>query len=178
MGSKFIATTAGISGHMVQDLMPECVEKRFGALKTPHPVEWLSDNGSCYTAKETVAFTSMLGLLSRFTPVRSPESNGMAEAFVNTFKRDSVRVQDRPDVATVLSQLPGWFEDYNERHPHKGLRMKSPSDPTPYMLLKSPQLTKAFEDRQKAKAQAAEASKREFEENMKKIERSQKSIKL
>lgn len=76
----------------------------------------------------TVTFASMLGLLSRFTPVRSPESNGMAEAFVNTFKRDYVRVQDRPDAATVLAQLPGWFEDYNERHPHKGLRMKSPRE--------------------------------------------------
>ncbi len=83
-----IATTAGISGQMVQDLMLECVEKRFGALKAPHRVEWLSDNGCCYTAKETVAFASLLGLLSRFTPVHSPESNGMAEAFVNTFKRD------------------------------------------------------------------------------------------
>lgn len=67
-----IATTAGISGQRVQDLMLECVEKRFGALKPPHPVEWLADNGSCYTAKETVVFASMLGLLSRFTPVRSP----------------------------------------------------------------------------------------------------------
>ena len=123
-----IATTAGISGQMVQDLMLECVEKRFGALKAPHPVEWLSDNGSCYTAKETIAFASLLGLLSRFTPVRSPESNGMAEAFVNTFKRDYARVHARPDAATVLAQLPGWFEDYNERHPHKGLRMKSPRE--------------------------------------------------
>ena len=123
-----IATTAGISGQMVQDLMLECVEKRFGALKAPHPVEWLLDNGSCYTAKQTIKFASTLGLLSQFTPVRSPESNGMAEAFVNTFKRDYVRVHARPDAATVLAQLPGWFEDYNERHPHKGLRMKSPRE--------------------------------------------------
>jgi len=27
-----------------------------------------------------------------------------------------------------LTQLPGWFEDYNERHPYKGLMMKSPSE--------------------------------------------------
>jgi hypothetical protein len=26
------------------------------------------------------------------------------------------------------AQLPGWFEDYNEFAPHKGLRMKSPSE--------------------------------------------------
>ncbi len=124
-----IVTTAGISDQMVHDLMLECVEKRFGALKVPHPVEWLSDNGSCYTAKETVEFASLLGLLSRFTPVRSPESNGMAEAFMNTFKRDYVCVHACPDAATILAQLPGWFEDDNERHPHKGLRMmKSPRE--------------------------------------------------
>jgi len=111
---------------MVQDLILECVEKRFGVLKAPHRVEWLSDNGSCYTAMETVEFASMLGLLSRFTPVRSPKSNGMAEAFVNTFKRDYVFVNERPNAETVLAQLPGWFEVYNERHPHKGLRMRSP----------------------------------------------------
>ncbi len=61
-----------------------------------------------------------------FTPVRSPQSNGMAEAFVKTFKRDSVYVHDRPDPQTVLSQLPHWFENYNEVHPHKALRLKSP----------------------------------------------------
>jgi len=121
----FVATTAGISGQMVQDLMLECVEKRFEALKAPHPVEWLTDNDSCYTAKETAAFASMLGLLLCFIPVRSPEINGMAEAFVKTFKRDYVFVHERPDAATVLAPLPDWFEDYNERHPHKGLRMKS-----------------------------------------------------
>ncbi len=42
------------------------------------------------------------------------QSNGMAEAFVKTFKRDYVYVQDRPDAKTVLSQLSAWFEDYNE----------------------------------------------------------------
>jgi putative transposase len=52
----------------------------------------------------------------------------MAEAFVKTFKRDYVYVHDRPDAQTVLSQLPQWFEDYNEIHPHKGLRLKSPRE--------------------------------------------------
>lgn len=75
-----------------------------------------------------MAFATLLGLLPRFTPVRSPEGNGMAEAFVNTFKRDYVHVHARPDTATVLAQLPGWFEDYNERHPHKGLRRNPPGN--------------------------------------------------
>jgi transposase InsO family protein len=69
-----------------------------------------------------------LGFVPCFTPVRSPQSNGMAEAFVKTFKRDCVYVHDRPDAQTVLSQLPRWFEDYNESHPHKALRLKSPRE--------------------------------------------------
>jgi putative transposase len=91
----------------------------------PHPIQWLSDNGSCYRAHETINFADRLGLVPCFTPVRSPQSNGMAEAFVKTFKRDYVYVHDRPDAQTVLSQLSRWFEDYNESHPHKALQMKS-----------------------------------------------------
>lgn len=39
------------------------------------------------------------------TPVRSPQSNGMAEAFVKTFKRDYVAVNPTPDAETVMVQL-------------------------------------------------------------------------
>lgn len=124
----FVATTGGLSGSLIRDLMLECVERRFGALRAPHFVEWLSDNGSCYTARETIEFASWIGLLARFTPVRSPESNGMAEAFVKTFKRDYVGNHHCPDAATVMRQLAEWFEDYNENAPHKGLRMRSPRE--------------------------------------------------
>jgi transposase InsO family protein len=76
----------------------------------------------------TIAFARQLGLVPCFTPVRSPKSNGIAEAFVKTFKRDYVYVHDRPDAKTVLAQLDRWFDDYNESHPHKGLKMKSPRE--------------------------------------------------
>ena len=88
----------------------------------------LSDNGSPYTAKETRDFAAALNLVPCFTPVRSPESNGMSEAFVKTFKRDYVRVNPLPDALTTLRQIAGWFEDYNENHPHSGLRMRSPRE--------------------------------------------------
>ena len=52
----------------------------------------------------------------------------MAESFVKTVKRDYVYVHDRPDPQTVLAQLPRWFEDYNENHLHKAVRMKSPRE--------------------------------------------------
>ncbi|MBR7513166.1 IS3 family transposase, partial [Mycobacterium tuberculosis] len=44
----WVATTGGISGEMIRDLMIGCVEARFGTPRAPHPVQWLSDNGSVY----------------------------------------------------------------------------------------------------------------------------------
>ena len=122
------ATTAGISGEMVRDLMLECIERRFNRLTAPHRIEWLTDNGSGYTAYDTIEFATTLGLSPCFTPVRSPESNGMAEAFVKTFKRDYVRCNLRLDAASVLAELPTWFSDYNDSHPHRGLKMLSPRE--------------------------------------------------
>jgi len=122
------ATAAGISGEMVRDLMIACVERRFAISKVPHPIEWLSDNGSAYIAKDTLDTATALGLQLCFTPVRSPESNGIAEAFVKTFKRDYARLSILPDAETVLALLPAWFEDYNEVHPHSGLKFLSPRE--------------------------------------------------
>lgn len=125
----WVATAGGgISGEMIRDMMLACVEGRFGAVRAPHPVQWLADNGSPYTAKDTVDFATALNLVACFTPVRSPESNGVCEAFVKTLKRDYARVNPRPDALTVLQQLPAWFEDYNTSHPHSGLRMLSPRE--------------------------------------------------
>ena len=46
-----------------------------------------------------------------FTPVKSPESNGISEGFVKTFKRDYVRVDALPDAMTAFRQIAGWMED-------------------------------------------------------------------
>ena len=122
------ASTRGFSGEMIRDMLLIAVEKRFGSYRAPHRVECLSDNGSCYIAAETIDFALGLGLLPKFTPVRSPESNGMSESFVKTFKRDYVRCNPRPDAEAVLAQLDRWFEDYNDVHPHSGLKMLSPRE--------------------------------------------------
>lgn len=123
---RWIASTIGIDGQAIRNLMLETVEYRFGQTKVSGALQWLTDNGSCYVARETVAFGRELGLDIRTTPVRSPESNGMAEAFVKSFKRDYVVFGDLQDAITVMAQLPKWFEDYNEKAPHKGLKMLSP----------------------------------------------------
>ena len=108
--------------------MLEAVERRFGACRAPAAIEMLSDNGSPYIAKETRIFARQLGLRSCFTPIQSPQSNGISEAFVKTLKRDYVQVTPLPDVQTVLGLIGGWIEDYNDNHPHSGLKMRSPRE--------------------------------------------------
>jgi transposase InsO family protein len=125
---RWIASTIGIDGQQIRNLMLETVEYRFGQAKVPRVVQWLSDNGSCYVSRETVSFGRELGLDIRTTPVRSPESNGMAEAFVKTFKRDYVVFGNLRDGEAVMSQLSKWMEDYNEKAPHKALKMLSPRE--------------------------------------------------
>ncbi|MBD9544972.1 IS3 family transposase [Ensifer sp. ENS04] len=119
---------AGISGSDVRDMMLEAVEKRFGGTRAPHAIEHLSDNGSAYTAKETRLFAQALNLVPCFTPVASPQSNGMSEAFVKTLKRDYIRISPIPDADTALRNIDGWIEDYNEIHPHSALKMASPRE--------------------------------------------------
>jgi putative transposase len=124
-----VATTEGIKGEDVQDLMIAAVEYRFGPVnRLPQTIEWLSDNGSGYIAHNTKRLAREMGLEPRTTPVQSPQSNGMAEAFVHTIKRDYVRVSPIPDARTVLESLPLWFEHYNSLHPHKALGYLSPRE--------------------------------------------------
>lgn len=109
-------------------LMDQTVTHRFGEFieKLPHPIQWLTDQGPQYKAIQTINYGNSWGFEMRTTPAYSPESNGMAEAFVKLFKRDYVYVNELWTAESVLRRLPEWFKDYNESHPHSGLAMKSP----------------------------------------------------
>lgn len=61
-------------------------------------------------------------------PVRSPQSNGMAEAFVKAFKCDCVSVNPLPDAITVIAQLPTWFGHDNTLHSQKASGYWSPHE--------------------------------------------------
>ncbi|MGO0018517.1 IS3-like element IS2 family transposase [Escherichia coli] len=121
-------TTGGFNSETVQDVMLGAVERRFGNDLPSSPVEWLTDNGSCYRANETRQFARMLGLEPKSTAVRSPESNGIAESFVKTIKRDYISVMPKPDGLTAAKNLAEAFEHYNEWHPHSALGYRSPRE--------------------------------------------------
>jgi putative transposase len=94
----YVATTGGITASDVRDLMIATVEHRFGQVNRLPH------------------------------PVESPQSNGMAEAFVKTLKRDYARVSSKPDAKSVLNQIPQWLDHYNHVHPHRSLGYRSPRE--------------------------------------------------
>ncbi len=126
----FVASPRSLTGADIRTLMDRTLWARFGeaTLKAPHAIQWLSDNGPQYTATATVLYAHELGLVPITTPAYSPESNGLAEAFVGTFKRDYLGDAELRDAEAVLAQLSGWFDDYNTLAPHSALGMRSPQE--------------------------------------------------
>ncbi|MEY1637883.1 IS3 family transposase [Morganella morganii] len=122
------ASTGGYDKETVQDVMLGAIEKRFGRRLPTEPLEWLTDNGSAYRAHETRAFARLLGLEPCTTAVRSPESNGIAESFVKTIKRDYISIMPKPDGRTAVMNLAVAFSHYNEHHPHSALGYRSPRE--------------------------------------------------
>lgn len=127
---EHVAQARELNGHDVRLLLDRALWSRFGqrALTSPIEIQWLSDNGGAYVSTDTVLYAETLGFKPITTPAYSPESNGMAEAFVNTIKRDYVGGADLSDAHTVICQLPAWLEDYNRIAPHSALGFLSPKE--------------------------------------------------
>jgi putative transposase len=122
-----VAAPRDLLGTDIQQLMHHAVATRFGDGERPDaPIQWLSDNGSIYTALDTLITAERLHLVPITTPAASPQSNGMSEALVNTLRRDYLAGADLSTAATVLEQIPAWIADYNAVAPHSALGYQSP----------------------------------------------------
>lgn len=122
-----VAAPRDLVARDIQQLMQRAVIARFGEGTRPDcPIQWLSDNGSIYTALETICTAERHNLLPITTPAASPQSNGMSEAFVNTLRRDYIAGADLSTAEVVLDQVPTWFIDYNAVAPHSALGFKAP----------------------------------------------------
>ena len=77
---SYVATTGGIGGEAVRDLMVTAVEHRFGRVnRLPRTIEGLTDNGSGYVSAQTRRFAREIGLEPRTTPLESPQSTDEVE---------------------------------------------------------------------------------------------------
>ena len=114
----FVASPRPLTGADIRTLMDRTLWARFGAatLTAPHAVQWLSDHGPQYAATATVLYAHELGMVAITTPAYSPESNGLAEAFVGGIQarlrpgRRAAGCRDGPGAAGRLDrrlQHPG-----------------------------------------------------------------------
>lgn len=75
----WVATAGGgISGEMIRDMMLACVESRFGAIRAPHPIQWLANNGSPYTVRGTIDFATALNLVPALLRSVAPKATASA----------------------------------------------------------------------------------------------------
>jgi putative transposase len=134
-----VAAPRDLVGTDIQTLMQRAVASRFGAGQRPDvPIQWLSDNGSIYTALDTLCTAERLHLVPITTPAASPQSNGMSEAFVNTLRRDYIVGADLATAAGVVDQIPVWIADYNAIAPHSALGFRSPQQYRSARLIAGP----------------------------------------
>ena len=118
-----------ISAEDLAEMLREAVFRRFGeARAAARGIEFLSDNGPEYTSHRFRPVVQALGLVPCHTPRRSPESNGLAEAFFGSFKRDYVYQACLETLQEVGRQLPGWIMHYNHEAPHSALGMRAPAE--------------------------------------------------
>ena len=120
----------------VLDLDPQASVGRWARVrrKAELPARPLAETCVPIDIEDRLRFARGIGLEPRTTPFQSPQSNGMAEAFVRTFKRDNVRVNAIPDAQTFMSMLPAWFAHYNE----VGSRYEALPSPLPRFPLHRP----------------------------------------
>ena len=118
-----------ITADDLAEMLQEAVFRRFGEARADaQGIEFLSDNGPKYTLHRFRPFVRAMGLIPCHTPRRSPESNGLAEAFFGSFKRDYVSQACLETFEVVRRQLPQWIEHYNQQAPHSALGMRAPAE--------------------------------------------------
>src|SRR5262245_52205043 len=101
--------------------MLAAVEHRFGRQSPAGHHRMADRQWQLLRRGETRSFARDIGLEPRTTPIESPQSNGMAEVFVGTIKRDYVRVSPCSDAQTVMHQLSACIT-------HKALVYRSPRE--------------------------------------------------
>jgi putative transposase len=116
-----------ITAEDLAEMLREAIFRRFGETRAhAQGIEFFSANGPAYTSHRFRPFVRARGLIPCHTPRRSPQSNGLAEAFFGSFKRDYVYQAGLATLEAVQRQVPAWIDHSNQEAPHSALRMQSP----------------------------------------------------
>ncbi|WP_275782838.1 IS481 family transposase [Pararhizobium gei] len=86
----------------------------------------MTDNGSCYKARDFAKACKALGLKHVRTKPYTPKTNGKAERFIQTALREWAYACAYPSSEHRKSNLPNWTHMYNWHRPHGSLNSKTP----------------------------------------------------
>jgi transposase InsO family protein len=131
----WVATTAGISGEMIRDMMMRCVEQRHPST-APGAVaigQWLDLRRSSDDRNRRGAQSG--GLLH---PGRKPREQRHGRGLRQNLQARLRPCQPSRNAAEALSLIDTWMEDYNAIHPHSRLGYRSPRE---YIMLPSQSAT-------------------------------------
>ena len=86
----------------------------------------MTDNGSCYRSRRFRRALEALGVRHLFTRPYRPQTNGKAERFIQTAKREWAYARAYRSSAWRALALPGFLHRYNGRRPHRGIGNRTP----------------------------------------------------
>jgi transposase InsO family protein len=86
----------------------------------------MSDNGSCYRAKDFARACARLGIKHLRTKPYTPQTNGKAERFIQTALREWAYATAFEHSDQRRSELPVWLHRYNWHRPHASLAKRTP----------------------------------------------------
>jgi transposase InsO family protein len=86
----------------------------------------MTDNGSCDVSHAFVRALERAGVRHVGTRPRRPQTNGKAERFIQTAKREWAYARAYKTSTARTLMLPGFLDRYNRRRPHRGLNNVTP----------------------------------------------------
>ena len=86
----------------------------------------MTDNGSCYRSRRFRSVLSAHDVRHVFTRPYRPQTNGKAERFIQTAKREWAYARAYRTSAARAAMLPGFLDRYNRRRPHRGIGNTTP----------------------------------------------------
>jgi transposase InsO family protein len=86
----------------------------------------MTDNGSCYKAKDFAKACRAFGIKHVRTRPYTPKTNGKAERFIQTVLREWAYARAYPSSEARKSNLPNWTHMYNWHRPHGSLKSNTP----------------------------------------------------
>jgi len=86
----------------------------------------MSDNGPCYRSHRFGRALKAVGVRHVRTRPYRPQTNGKAERFIQTAKKEWAYARPYRTSAIRAMALPGFLTRYNRRRPHRGLGNRTP----------------------------------------------------